>query len=207
VSRQAVYLNHVGLLCNAASELASLKDYLSATEMADVMTTTDAYSEHALPLGICSIDFPDLPFSEPEWQSRNNQFALYVYQQIRSQVEQAINRYGADRVGVVIGTSTSGISDSEAPIAAYAQQQPVPARYHYSVQEMGNTAAFIAKVAGVEGPVYGISTACSSGAKALASGKRLITSGVCDVVIAGGVDTLCQLTVQGFSSLEAVSKQ
>jgi 3-oxoacyl-[acyl-carrier-protein] synthase-1 len=59
----------------------------------------------------------------------------------------------------------------------------------------------------VNGPVYAISTACSSGAKALASAKRLITSGLCDAVIAGGVDTLCRLTVQGFSALEAVSDE
>jgi 3-oxoacyl-[acyl-carrier-protein] synthase-1 len=107
----------------------------------------------------------------------------------------------------VIGTSTSGISDAEPAIRAYARKQAIPESYHYGVQEMGNTAAFIAKVAGVEGPVYGISTACSSGAKALVTAKRLITADMCDVVIAGGVDTLCQLTVQGFSSLEAVSKK
>ncbi len=70
---------------------------------------------------------------------------------------------------------------------------------------MGGTAQFIARELKVHGPVYGISTACSSGAKALAAARRLIRAGICDAVIAGGVDTLCRLTVNGFSSLEAVS--
>jgi 3-oxoacyl-[acyl-carrier-protein] synthase-1 len=73
------------------------------------------------------------------------------------------------------------------------------------MQEMGATAQFIASLLDIKGPVYGISTACSSGAKALAAARRLIRAGLCDAVIAGGVDTLCQLTVRGFSSLEAVS--
>ncbi|WP_315982754.1 beta-ketoacyl synthase N-terminal-like domain-containing protein [Aliamphritea spongicola] len=55
--------------------------------------------------------------------------------------------------------------------------------------------------------MYGISTACSSGAKALATARRLIRAGVCDAVIAGGVDSICRLTVQGFNSLEAVSTE
>ena len=72
---------------------------------------------------------------------------------------------------------------------------------------MGACAQFIAEVLDVQGPVFGISTACSSGAKALASARRLIRAGICDAVIAGGVDTLCRLTVNGFSSLEAVSDE
>jgi 3-oxoacyl-[acyl-carrier-protein] synthase-1 len=74
------------------------------------------------------------------------------------------------------------------------------------LQEVGATAEFIARVLNIKGPTYGISTACSSGAKALAAARRLIRAGICDAVIAGGVDTLCQLTVRGFSSLEAVSE-
>jgi 3-oxoacyl-[acyl-carrier-protein] synthase-1 len=74
------------------------------------------------------------------------------------------------------------------------------------LQEPGATAQFIASVLKIKGPTYGISTACSSGAKALAAARRLIRANICDAVIAGGVDTLCQLTVSGFSSLEAVSQ-
>ena len=163
--------------------------------------------DRALPLGLYQGELPDIPLAGKQWQSRNNRFAYAVYQQIETQVQDAIAQYGAHRVAVIIGTSTSGISDSEDAICQCVDSGIVPDHYDYKMQEMGATADFIAKVAGVNGPVFGISTACSSGAKALASARRLISAGLCDVAIVGGVDTLCKLTVQGFSSLEAVSDQ
>ncbi|MCK4675631.1 MAG: beta-ketoacyl-[acyl-carrier-protein] synthase II, partial [Gammaproteobacteria bacterium] len=90
-------------------------------------------------------------------------------------------------------------------IRQWVRTSEIPSYYDYGLQEMGATAQFVARVLGLQGPAYGISTACSSGAKALAAARRLIRAGICDAVIAGGVDTLCQLTVHGFSSLEAVS--
>lgn len=169
--------------------------------------TNEFSGEQMLPLGIYNAELPEIPLSEPKWQSRNNRFALAALNQIRSEVNQAIERYGQHRVGVIIGTSTSGISESESYLKQRATTGKVPDAYDYCMQEMGATASFVASLLGVTGPVFGISTACSSGAKALASARRLLRAGVCDVVIAGGVDTLCHLTVQGFSSLEAVSDQ
>lgn len=200
-----VYLNAVGLLCAAGNSADSLRHGLLSMEQ--FMSVSDAYGDAKLPLGLCHDVLPKLPITHNKWQSRNNQFALYAYQQISEKVSDAIKVYGADRVGVIIGTSTSGISDAELAIKQASVNGVTPDHYHYSIQEMGNTASFIAEITGVKGPVYGISTACSSGAKALISAKRLINTGICDVVIAGGVDTICQLTVQGFSSLEAVSEQ
>jgi 3-oxoacyl-[acyl-carrier-protein] synthase I len=205
VSNFPVFLNAVGLLCAAGNNAESLKQGLQSSH--DFMTTSETYGDGQLPLGLCHDDLPSIPLAHPKWQSRNNQFALHAYQQISDQVTQAIKQYGADRVGVVIGTSTSGIADAEQAIKESVIKGKLPKHYNYSIQEMGNTAHFIAEISGATGPSYGISTACSSGAKALISAKRLITAGLCDAVIAGGVDTLCQLTVQGFSALEAISHQ
>lgn len=202
--RKNVYLNQVGVVCAAGHDLTALRSGLAA-ESNDFMTATDIYGTAPVPTAMCQLSLPDIPLTESCWQSRNNQLALAVYQQIQSAVEEAVNKYGADRVGVVIGTSTSGISDAEDAIQSYVQGNGLPEDYHYTIQEMANTAEFIAELSGAKGPVYAVSTACSSGAKALASAKRLITAGLCDVVIAGGVDTLCKLTLQGFSALEAVS--
>jgi 3-oxoacyl-[acyl-carrier-protein] synthase-1 len=106
---------------------------------------------------------------------------------------------------VIIGSSTSGIAESESAIQQWIRNGEVPDDYDYGLQEMGATAQFIATILDIKGPAYGVSTACSSGAKAIAVARRLIRAGICDAVIAGGVDTLCHLTVRGFSSLEAVS--
>jgi 3-oxoacyl-[acyl-carrier-protein] synthase-1 len=183
------YLNAMGLLCSAGDSAAAVKKSLLAQQTN--LTFTDSYSKGTpLPLGMYHGKLPDIPLPEKKWHSRNNQFALAAVNQIKTEID---------------GTSTSGIAESEPAIRQWVRTSEVPSYYDYGLQEMGATAQFVAKVLGVQGPAYGISTACSSGAKALASARRLIRAGICDAVIAGGVDTLCQLTVHGFSSLEAVS--
>lgn len=200
------YLNTLGLICSIGATPEEVRRNLESQRIG--MTVSDAFgSSQPLPLGLYQGELPEIPFDEAKWQSRNNQFALTALDQIRDEVNDAINRFGQKRVGVIIGTSTSGIAESEPAIRQWVIDGQAPTYYDYGVQEMGATAEFVAKALDVQGPVYGISTACSSGAKALASAKRLIQAGICDAVVAGGVDTLCQLTVQGFSSLEAVSNE
>jgi len=204
VSVRDCYLNALGVLCAAGDSIDRLRHNLRSETTA--LTRIDAYGAgRALPLGMYRGELPALPLPQPKWQSRNNRFALAALRQIDAEVSAAIERYGADRVAVVIGTSTSGIAEAESAIRARVEQGEFPEGYDYAVQEMGACAQFIAELLGAGGPVYGISTACSSGARALASARRLLRAGLCDAVIAGGVDTLCYLTVMGFCSLEAVS--
>ncbi len=198
------YLNALGMLCAAGDSPKSIAHRLHSEQPS--LVSTDAYGAgRKIPLGIYGGKLPELPLLHPRWQSRNNQFALAVLGQIKTEVTAAIEKYGADRIGVVIGSSTSGIAESEQAVQDRLTRDTDPVGYDYTVQEMGACAAFVAELLGLAGPVYGISAACSSGAKALASARRLLQAGLCDAVIAGGVDTLCYLTVMGFSSLEAVS--
>ncbi len=199
------YLNALGILCCAGDSLAAVKQNLRSGEAN--LTVSDAYTGDDALLGMYRGELPAVPLQQPAWHSRNNQFALAALDQIRDQVDEAIARYGAERVAVIVGTSTSGIAESEDAIRQWLQTGTAPDSYDYALQEMGAPAQFIAELLGLRGPCYGISTACSSGAKALASARRLLEMGVCDAVIAGGVDTLCKLTVRGFSSLEAVSRE
>lgn len=206
MTQSSCYLNALGILCSIGGSSAAVKQSLLTQRTA--MTNSDAFGvSQSLPLGLFNGPLPVIPLPDKKWQSRNNQFALAAVQQINNEVQSAIAEFGAHRVGVIIGTSTSGIAESEAAIKQWVNIATVSADYDYGLQEMGATAQFVAKVLALKGPAYGISTACSSGAKALAAARRLIRSGICDAVIAGGVDTLCQLTVQGFSSLEAVSDE
>lgn len=204
--QRTCYLNALGMLCNLGDEPQTI--WRALTEQVQPFTWTDAYHAGSpIPIGLYSGALPEITESCPSWHTRNNQFALSALNQMRHSVEELVSRFGPSRVGVVIGTSTSGIAEAEQAIRTWVQSKQVPEHYDYRMQEMGATAQFVAKTMGLRGPVYGISTACSSGAKALDSARRLIRAGVCDAVIAGGVDTLCQLTVQGFSSLEAVSDE
>ena len=199
------YLNTLGMLCSLGDSTASVKQGLLSGQTK--LTASDFYSGgHLLPLGLYQGELPAVPLSDKKWHSRNNQLALAALNQISTSVADAIDRYGALRVGVIIGTSTSGIAESESAIKQWVREGIVPSGYDYGLQEPGATAQFVARVLDIKGPTYSISTACSSGAKALAAARRLIRAGICDAVIAGGVDTLCKLTVLGFSSLEAISE-
>ena len=199
------YLNAVGLLCSAGDSLCAVKQNLQSARPR--LTVSDAYTGDDALLGMYRGELPSIPLETDIWHSRNNQFALAALNQVRDEIDEAVERHGPDRIGVVIGTSTSGIAESETAIRHWLQTGAAPAGYDYSQQEMGAAARFIAELLGLSGPCYGISTACSSGAKALASARRLLEMGICDAVIAGGVDTLCKLTVRGFTSLEAVSRE
>jgi 3-oxoacyl-[acyl-carrier-protein] synthase-1 len=205
MTAQECYLNALGMLCAAGGSTAAVARNLRSETPA--LVSVDAFGAgRPVPLGMCRSELPALPLPQAKWQSRNNRCALAALQQINTEVSAAIELYGADRVAVIIGTSTSGIAETEAAVGAWENNSNVDEDYDYAVQEMGACALFIAEVLQVSGPVYGISTACSSGAKALATARRLLRAGLCDAVIAGGVDTLCHLTVMGFSSLEAVSE-
>jgi 3-oxoacyl-[acyl-carrier-protein] synthase-1 len=143
-----------------------------------------------------------LPLRE---RSHNNRLALAALSQIRPAVDAAIERFGSDRIGIVIGTSTSGIAEAEAAMQQYAARANLPDNFHYGQQELGSPAAMLAAVLGICGPAYVHSSACASSAKAMASAARLIRMGACDAVLTGGVDALCAFTVAGFAALESVS--
>lgn len=205
MSKKPVYLNQVGLVCAAGSTPEKFyKRCLSASS--DCMTVTDRFTpEHPLHLGVVKGDFPIDP-SRQEYHTRNNGLLWSAMSQILDAFKEATASVPAERIGIILGTSTSGVAEAEAAIEAYEQEGSLSPGYHYRMQEMSSPAEFLADELGAKGPVFSISTACSSGAKALAAGRRYLRMGICDVVIAGGVDTLCNLTVKGFSSLEAVSK-
>ena len=200
-----LYLNDCALLCALGDDRGTIaRRLLDETEGG--LTVSDACSPgRPLPLGRVAAALPAVDHLPLVLRSRNNQLALAALERIRPAVDAAIARYGADRVGVVVGTSTSGVAATEAALAARLQTGALPDGFHYGQQEMGSPAALLARELGVGGPAYVHSSACSSSAKALASAARLIRMGLCDAVVTGGVDTLCGFTVAGFSALESVS--
>ncbi|MGL5047471.1 MAG: beta-ketoacyl-ACP synthase, partial [Shewanella sp.] len=149
---------------------------------------------------------PAIPAKLIQFNCRNNQLLLCAALQIAATVEQAKRDFNPTRIGVVLGTSTSGIAKGEAALAYRNQHGHFPADYHYVQQELGSTSDFLRQYFELDGPCYTVSTACSSSAKVFASAKRLLQANLCDMVIVGGVDSLCQLTTNGFDALESVSK-
>lgn len=202
-----IYLNQLGLVCSLGSTLSEIKHNLFTGKSG--IQLTDRYSPgRVLPLGCLTQADAALPKQDQlplRDRSRNNQIALAALEQIRPAVDAAIERFGADRIGVIIGTSTSGIAEGEHAVQQHAIDGTLPKPFHYGQQEMGSPATALAKILNVYGPAYTHSSACASSAKAMASAARLIKMGICDAVITGGVDSLCRFTVAGFSSLELTS--
>src|SRR4029077_3701192 len=197
-----LYLNQLGMICSLGGTRDAIKRrMLDLAQSALVMT--DAYSPgHVLPVGRGDTALPpaeELPLPQ---RSRNNQLALAALSEIKPAVEAAIERFGAERIGVVIGTSTSGIAEGQAALRQYNRTGALPEQFLYSQQELGSPAAMLAATLGIAGPTYVHSSACVSSAKALASAARLIRKDVCDAVLTGGVDSLCAFTVAGFMALE-----
>lgn len=200
-----VYLNALGVVCALGRGQDALREGLFAAAPGGVAAHAGVLPGQTLHLGIVGETLADDGVL-PAWQrSRNNALLLTALTEIRPPVDAAIARYGADRVGLVLGTSTSGIGESETAIAHYAREGVLPSHYHVGQQELGSPVMALGGLLGLAGPSIVVSTACSSSAKAMASAARLLRGGLCDAVITGGGDSMCAFTVAGFASLEAIS--
>jgi len=158
-------------------------------------------------VGSVTATLPTWPEHLAQFDSRNNRLLLAALNQIRSEVDAAISKHGRDRIAVVLGSSTSGIGEGEAAVAAVRRGEPIPTSYDYRQQEIGVPAESLARLLNLDGLALTVSTACSSSAKAFASARNLLDLDLCDAVLVGGVDSLCRLTLNGFAALDSLAAQ
>lgn len=150
-----------------------------------------------------------LPPALASWDCRNNRLAELGLQQdgFIEAVERIKQNHAPERIGLFLGTSTSGIGATE---AAYGQAEGghLPTWFdHEHTHDYFSVCGYVQRRLGLAGPAVAISTACSSSAKVFASAARSIAAGFCDVAVVGGVDSLCLTTLYGFNSLQLVSSQ
>lgn len=158
-------------------------------------------------VGMVDAELPVLGEDFAEYDCRNNRLAAYVLAQIDGPIREAIERFGRARVAVVAGTSTSGVGDAEEAIRHRERTGVLPRRFRSAQLEFGGIAEFIAAWLGTTGPAFALSTACSSGARALATARSLLAMGFADAVVCGAADTICGLTCNGFSSLGLIAEE
>ncbi len=173
-----------------------------------------AFETVELPTWVGEVDGVDafaMPPAVAAYDCRNHRLALLALQAdgFEAQARAAVARHGADRVGVFMGTSTSGILETE---LAYRQRDPatgaLPASFGYSTTHNPYALAeLLREHLGITGMAATISTACSSSAKVFAAAARQIELGTIDAAVVGGVDSLCLTTLYGFASLELTSKE
>jgi len=147
-----------------------------------------------------------LPDSLKRYACRNNQLAWQTLQEndFLSKVNQLVNKHGRHRIGLVVGTSTSGIAATE---HVFRNELEADEYDYQTTQQMDSLAQFCSQALEVEGPSFAISTACSSSAKVFEVAQRWLKADIVDAVVVGGVDTLCLTTLHGFNALGLVSEQ
>lgn len=198
------FLNHCAVVSALGVGTTEHARRIFAGESGLMFTT--AYSrDREIAVGIADAALPSLEAFEVALRSRNNQLAAIVAAELKPAVDAAIEKYGPTRVAVVVGTSTSGIGESELALKHRAATGELPEGYAFAQQELDSPARFLAKFFGARGPAFVHSSACSSGAKAMASAARMLRNGLADAVITGGVDSLSAFTIAGFSALNLVS--
>jgi len=157
---------------------------------------------------VAGLDETTLPAHLAKFDCRNNRLGWLGLQQdgFADAVARACERWGAGRVGVFLGTSTSGLLQTE---LAYRRRLPggaLPPDYRYDhTQNSFSLAAFAIEALGTRGPSCVVSTACSSSAKVFGNAARMLDAGLIDAAVVGGTDTLCMTTLYGFHSLELLS--
>jgi 3-oxoacyl-[acyl-carrier-protein] synthase-1 len=138
--------------------------------------------------------------------TRTNRILKLALDEIKISINQVKSLYGSHRIGIILSTSTSGMQEGYEAFTHYQQTESWPNSYCYRQQELHSPTDFATEYLKIEGPAYTISTACSSSGKALCSAARLIKANICDAVIVGGVDSLCELTLNGFDSLDLLAQ-
>ncbi len=151
--------------------------------------------------------FTPLPAAYHAYDTRLTRIALRALEPMLPQLARLRARMGAERIGVVLGTSTGGLDATE---PAYRQFRSSGTRAPgFSLRRAHAFDALtqlVVELCDLRGPRYAISTACTSSAKAIASAMRLIDAGYCDAVLVGGADSLCETTLRGFQTLGVLSE-
>jgi 3-oxoacyl-[acyl-carrier-protein] synthase-1 len=158
-------------------------------------------------VGALDIELPPLPAALEPWSTRSTQIASMLIADLTPELDRLRERWRPDRIAVLLGTSTGGADATEAAYRHYLSAGSLPADYHlFRHHTFGAILHVVRELTGAEGPSWMISTACTSSAKPLASAERMISAGLIDAAIVGGIDTLCSMTLHGFRSLDALSK-
>ncbi len=156
------------------------------------------------------IEAVELPPRLADWDCRNNRVAWLALTSdgFLERAAAARARYGADRVALVMGTSTSSIGATEEAYRRLLPDGQYPADLRRPIVHTPHSLGdFVRAALGLQGVVVTVATACSSSAKIFAQAERLIRLGLADAAIVGGVDSLCGSVLFGFNSLELVSPE
>ena len=126
--------------------------------------------------------------------------------QIDEDIELLKKNYLPNRIGIIIGSSNTGVSEAQKIIEKAFQNNTDLPKSIIEDLELGTPAEYVRVKTGFSGPTFTISTACSSSLKVFQSARQLLDNDICDAVLVGGVDGRCDFALNGFNALGALSK-
>jgi len=195
--------------CAAGSGRAALLQALRAGQSG--LRSNDFGRE---PLDTCigrvsGVEDAALPAPFARYDCRNNRLAWLGMQRdgFLDAVRAARDHHGAERIALVLGTSTASVGATEEAYARLTPAGEFPEDLrHQEIHTPHSTSAFLQDILGLRSVAITVATACSSSAKAFAQGARLLELGIADAVVVGGVDSLCGSVLFGFNSLALISR-
>ena len=199
-----LYLSKPGVMSCAGNNIDELWQSVSNCSQAGIKKTKAMNGEEHFAARICD---SDLPPSGARFEMKIMRIENAALEQIKDDVKTVVEKYGADRIAVCIGSCDNGTELSIEGHRKYLSEGSFPEDYSIEIQGADYVAGFIADKFGLRGPVNTFSTACSSSAGAIIKAAELILAGLADAVIAGGIDIASDTTLIGFNALEAVSSE
>jgi len=189
--------------------LAELRAALNAHRSGLVPNDFSHESLHTWIGRVSGVEAVTLPPGLASWDCRNNRLAWLGLNAdgFVDAARAARDRHGAQRVAVVMGTTTSSVGETENEYRKLRPNELLPEHLNPRVHTTHSPGMFVQAGLGLEGPCYTLSTACSSSAKGFASAERLIRLGLVDAAIVGGVDSLCGSVLFGFNALQLLSRE
>lgn len=195
---------------NAAGE-NSEQTFRALTDFQPGLRRND-FNEVNLWIGrVPGVEEVSLPENLRAYDCRNNRLAYMGLHAdgFHQKLDELKSRVRADRIGLILGTTTSGILETE---LAYNNRDDSTGEFvqppaYREAHNLYSLVEFVKEYTGIKGISHTISTACSSSTKVFVDAQRLLKAGRCDAVVVGGVDSLCYTTLHGFASLEIVSER
>ena len=197
-NQNPIYVQAVGCVCADVFSVDQLRDALFQKQPSGVKPNDRVLPDRVIHYGSVALadEDDDLP--------RTLRLVRHALRQLRAQAG-ARCRFESHRIGVILGSSTSGLKETEAAMQTRHLRGSLPDAFDIRTLNLHEPARFVAQELGVTGPVYSISNACASGAMAVVSAVRLLQSGLVDAVVTGGIDGASRFTTAGFDALSAMS--
>lgn len=196
------YISLPSILCSAGNEIDMYRKIVS---MQRCFKQQEIEGKTFLIGGVeLKVSKNDFPQAFRNNYTRTNALLFQTALGFTPEIERLKTKFGKDRIGVCVGSTTAGIEEN---FQLFLKEKDFALKYQENFNSLGHPAKFLKDFFGLQGPSFGLSTACTSGLKALIQASRMIQSNLCDAVIAGGVDAISAISLFGFDSLGILSSK